>query len=117
MPGGQIQMTTRSGTNQFTGSLFHYFRNEQLDANDWFNNRNSLRRAPLRLNNFGGVLGGPVVIPRMYNGKNRTFFFFSYEGNQVRIPRFQDVLTPSQQARQRATGATVSYTHLTLPTN
>jgi hypothetical protein len=60
-PGGQISLVTRAGTNQFHGSLFEYFRNEKLDANDWFANRSSIKRVPLRMNQFGGTLGGPIV--------------------------------------------------------
>ncbi|MEK7724101.1 MAG: carboxypeptidase regulatory-like domain-containing protein, partial [Acidobacteriota bacterium] len=54
-PGAQIQLTTRSGKNTYRGSLFEYFRNEKLDANDWFANAGGLKRSPLRHNNFGGT--------------------------------------------------------------
>jgi len=99
-PGGQVQIVTRSGTNQFSGTLFEYFRNDALDANDWFANSRGLKRPALRQNDFGGVLGGPLYLPRFgeggpsfHNGKNRTFFFFSYEGLRLRQPltRITDV--------------------------
>jgi hypothetical protein len=73
-PGGQVVIETRSGTNDFHGDLFDYFRNDVLDASDWFNGAVSppLPKAEDRQNDFGGVLGGPI-----YRGK--TFFFLSYE--------------------------------------
>ena len=88
-PGAQVTIASRSGTNSFNGTLFEYLRNDVLDATDWFVNANpTLRKAALRQNNFGGVLGGPLLLPGFgegtnplwYDGRNRTFFFFSYEG-------------------------------------
>jgi hypothetical protein len=82
-PGGQISIVTRSGTNQFHGTAFDYLRNDALDANDWFNgytNDPPLPKAKERQNDFGGTLGGPIL-------KNRTFFFFSYEGLRLRLPQ------------------------------
>lgn len=86
-PGGQFSFTTRSGTNDIHGGLFHYFRNDALDANNWFSNATATRKPATRQNNFGGTLGGPILIPRFYNGKDRTFFFFSYEGLRLRSPQ------------------------------
>jgi len=104
-PGGQISLVTRSGTNRLTGSIFNYLRNDKLDANNWFANANRLAREPLRQNNFGGVIGGPVFIPRVYDGQNRTFFFFSYEGLRLRQPFVSEPLeVPSIAARNNATG-------------
>ncbi len=108
-PGGQISIVTRSGANRFTGTLFEYFRNDVLDATDWFNNANRLAKPPLRQNDFGGVLGGPLPLPRFGeggpvfdSGKDRTFFFFSYEGLRLLQPTtvIQDV--PSVSARNAA---------------
>ena len=95
MPGAQISIVTRSGTNDFHGTLFHYFRNEVLDANDWFANRDSLPKPQMRQNNFGGVLGGPIV-------SNRTFFFGSYEGLRLRQPQFSTAAYPAMEARANA---------------
>src|SRR5580704_11430807 len=78
-PGAQIGLVTRSGTNRYSGSLFEYFRNDKTDANDWFANQQALPKAPLRFNDFGGTLGGPVRIPHLYDGHDRTFFFLSIE--------------------------------------
>lgn len=86
-PGGQFSFTTRSGTNDWHGSLFNYFRNDVLDANNWFNNASRQPKAAMRQNNFGGTLGGPLSIPGVYDGKDKTFFFFSYEGLRLRTPQ------------------------------
>lgn len=85
-PGGQFSFITRSGTNDLHGSAFEYFRNDALDANNWFNNRSGFAKSKERQNDFGGTFGGPVVIPRLYRGHDRTFFFFSYEGLRLRQP-------------------------------
>jgi hypothetical protein len=77
-----INMTMKSGTNQYHGTGFDYFVNEDLNAADPFteNSSNTGLYKPLnRRNDFGGTLGGPVIIPKLYNGKNKTFFFFAYE--------------------------------------
>ncbi len=87
VPGGQFSFTTRSGTNEFHGSLFEYFRNDVLDANSFFNNRAGLPRTKMRQNNFGGTLGGPVRIPGLYDGRERTFFFYSAEALRLRAPQ------------------------------
>jgi len=91
-PGGQVQIVTRSGTNRFSGTLFEYFRNDALDANDWFANSRGLKRPALRQNDFGGVLGGPII-------KNKTFFFFSYEGLRLRQPLVGITDVPSRCLR------------------
>ncbi len=101
-PGGQVSIVTRSGTNQFHGSLFDYLRNDVFDANDWFANRAGQPRPPEKQNDFGGTFGGPVAIPGLYNGRNRTFFFFSYEGLRLRLPRFSLVNVPTVALRQQA---------------
>jgi hypothetical protein len=101
-PGGQISIVTRSGTNGFHGTLFEYFRNEVLDASDWFVNFNHLAKPEERLNDFGGVLGGPVI-------KDKTFFFSSYEGQQLRQPATQQTAVPDAVSRQQAPAAMQPY--------
>ena len=86
-PGGQFSFSTRSGTNTFHGSLYEYLRNDLLDANDWFNDSYGLKKTALRQNDFGGTLGGPIWIPRLYRGTNKSFFFFSYEGLRLVQPQ------------------------------
>lgn len=94
-PGGQVSIATRSGTNAFHGTLFEYFRNDVLDARDWFVNVLGLPKPKERLNDFGGVLGGPII-------KDKTFFFFSYEGQRLRQPSSQQTVVPNNQSRQQA---------------
>lgn len=101
-PGGQISIVTRSGENDFHGSLFDYIRNDVFDAKDWFANRAGQPKPPMRQNDFGGTFGGPVFLPRFaeggpgwYNGKDRTFFFFSYEGLRLRLPKFSLTNVPT----------------------
>lgn len=104
-PGGQISIVTRSGTNDLHGSASNFFRNDVLDANDWFANRDRLAKPPIRQNNFGGVLGGPVLLPKLYNGKDRTFFFVAYEGLRLRQPQFATDAYPTLAARAQASPA------------
>lgn len=85
-PGGQFSLGTRAGTNFFHGSAFDYLRNNFFDANDWFNAHYGKPTPVLRQNDFGGTVGGPVWIPRLYNGRNQTFFFASYEGLRLTQP-------------------------------
>jgi hypothetical protein len=98
MPGGQISLITRSGTNGFHGDVFDYLRNDVLDANDWFANRSGLAKAKERQNDFGGVVGGPIF-------KNKTFFFFSYEGLRLRQPVTATAAEPTVAVRQAAPDA------------
>lgn len=90
---GQVQILTRSGTNEFHGSVFEQHRNTALNANNWFNNLNGIPRDALVLNQFGGRLGGPIV-------HNKTFFHFSYEGWRQRTADLINATTYTQTARQ-----------------
>lgn len=74
--GAQVSVVTKSGTNAYHGALWEYLRNEVMDSRGYF----EATRAPLRQNQFGASAGGPLSIPRLYNGKNRTFFFVAWEG-------------------------------------
>lgn len=95
----QIKFVTRSGSNQFTGSLYEYHRNPALNANYWFNNRDlspkpGYTTAPrdfIILNQFGGRLGGPIWIPKVFDGRDKAFFFVNYEEYRI----------PEQTTRQR----------------
>jgi hypothetical protein len=101
-PGGQISIVTRSGTNGFHGAVFDYFRNGILDANDWFANYNHLPKPQEKQNDFGGVFGGPIA-------KDKTFFFFSYEGLRLRQPSNQETVVPNAASRQNAPVAMQPY--------
>lgn len=94
-PGAQVSIETRSGTNQFHGTAFDYLRNDVLDAGDWFNGvaNPPLKKSQERQNDFGGVFGGPIF-------RNKTFIFFSYEGQILRLPRTALSEVPSLTVRQ-----------------
>jgi hypothetical protein len=79
-----INFVTRSGTNRFTGSGYEYFRHPELNSNYWFNDRDNLPKNDVRLNQFGGRQGGPIVIPGLYDGRGKAFFFVHYE--QLHLP-------------------------------
>jgi len=89
--GGQISIVTKSGGNQFHGSLFEYLRNDALDAANFFDNIVG-QKAPLRLNQYGGSIGGPIV-------KDKTFFFLSYEGYKLRAGINSVEAVPGDQSR------------------
>ncbi len=95
----QINLSTKSGTNTIHGSVYDYLRNDALDARDYFNMRPQ-RVNPLRQNQFGYSLGGPVRIPKLYDGRSRTFLFANYEGLRLStsITRLAFVPTASELA-------------------
>lgn len=102
-PGGQISLVTRSGSNDYHGTAFDYLRNNFFDANDWFNDRYGKPISPLRQNDFGGTIGGPFTIPHLYNGKNKTFVFGSYEGLRLTQPQAASIqYVPDSYMRQQA---------------
>lgn len=103
----QVRMVTKSGTNDFHGGVFWQHRNDFLNANTFFNNSNGTPRTKQRQNFFGGAVGGPLYFPRFgqggksyYDGRNKSFWFFSYEGfrEPFSVTRNRTVLT--EQARQ-----------------
>jgi Carboxypeptidase regulatory-like domain/TonB dependent receptor len=96
--GGQVMLTTRSGTNDLHGGVFEYFRNTVMDANDWFAEAAGDPRAPEHHNDFGGFLGGPIW-------KNKTFYFLSYEGARLDVPQTGLDQVPSAYARSIAPAA------------
>ena len=104
--GAQLVMVMRSGTNELHGAAYEFLRNDKLDAEGFFQNyftppgQPRVRKTALRQNQFGAVLGGPVWIPKVYNGKNRTFFLFNYEGRRRREPgAISTALVPSDAFR------------------
>lgn len=93
--GGVINLVVKSGTNQFHGSVYEYSRNSKLDSNDWFQNRAGRKLGVFQRNQYGFTFGGPVLIPGLYNGKNRTFVFGGYEGQRQRNQQTSTVTIPS----------------------
>lgn len=100
--GGVISVAIKSGTNQFRGSVFEFLRNDALDAADFFANRNRLRKPPLRYNQFGGTVGGPIW-------RDHTFFFFSYQGTRIRRSDTAVVTVPTADQRRGIFGTTNIY--------
>lgn len=89
--GSFFNATTKSGTNALRGTLYEFLRNDKLDARNFFGTRRDI----LKRNQFGASVGGPVLIPRVYNGKNRTFWFFNYEGMRERQGNLVSRTSPS----------------------
>src|SRR5260370_11529462 len=82
--GGIVSFTTKTGTNQFHGETYEYLRNKVLNSNNFFNNSAGIGVPAFTQNQFGANFGGPLIIPRLYNGKDKTFFFASYDGFRLR---------------------------------
>jgi hypothetical protein len=97
--GANVSIVTKSGSRELHGTLYEYLRNEKLDANDFFSNRLGSQRLPFRQNQYGVSAGGPVSIPRIYNGRDRTFFFANWEGYRARQakPQLSTVPTAAQR--------------------
>ena len=93
--GAQLAIVTRSGTNKFHGTAFEYLRNSIFDANNWFNNNVGLARQAEKQNDFGGVIGGPIL-------HDKLFFFASYEGLRLRVPESRQDVVPTTYARNLA---------------
>src|SRR6184192_4325913 len=98
--GGVESFTTKSGANSFHGSAFDILRNDKLNANSWFNNHVDAPKDPDHQNDFGGSLGGPVRIPKVYNGHDKTFFFFSWEQYRNKLGSTNRTTLPTDAERQ-----------------
>lgn len=98
--GANVNMAVRSGTNDFHGSVYEYFRNNVLDANEFFANRQGRGKVPFRQNQFGVSAGGKLWIPKLYNGENKTFWFVNWEGYRRRRGTTAISNTPIQAQRQ-----------------
>jgi len=87
--GGLVNAVTKSGTNEFHGSAFEFVRNQAFNATNFFSPTNPAtgkrRQDGLKRNQFGATIGGPVLLPKIYNGKDKSFFFFSYQGSMLRV--------------------------------
>lgn len=80
--GGVINVTTKAGTNDIHGTVFEFLRNSALDANEYFDKRAGLSVPPFKMNQFGFAVGGPVLLPKIYNGHDKTYFFVDYQGTR-----------------------------------
>jgi hypothetical protein len=90
-----VNVSTKSGTNEFHGAVYWYLRNSDLNANDFFNNRNGIDKTQNKQNTYGMAAGGPVWLPKLYNGKDRTFYFADFEGTQIRSAGLSLAQVPS----------------------
>ena len=97
--GSIINMITKSGTNEVHGDVYEFHRNSALNANNWFANRAGRAIPDFTRNVFGGTVGGPVRIPWLYNGKDRTFFFYDYEGTRQSSATTRTMTVPTAQER------------------
>ena len=95
--GGRINLRTRGGSNKFRGRAYYFFRDEALDANSWKNNTLGVKRLPLQEHDPGFTLSGPIIIPHVYRGEDRTFFFTSYEYDTFLESTLIDTLVPVDQ--------------------
>ncbi len=117
--GGVVTASTLSGANAFHGKLFEYFRNQDLNANSWSNNNHFIAKDVRHQNNFGGAVGGPVLIPKLYNGHDRTFFFVAYEAQRYKYGRTAQSSVPTAAEREGDFSGTIAYydskTNLPVP--
>ena len=96
----QIRVVTPSGTNRLNGSVYWYHQNSALNANTFFNNRSNLPKSPNHVNSYGFTVGGPVYIPKLYNGKDKTFFFLAIEYRRQPSTTVANSTVLTQEARQ-----------------
>jgi hypothetical protein len=107
--GGVVTAAGRTGTNELHGSAYEFFKNDALNANGWTNNRNGIKINPVRHNEFGFAVSGPVYIPRVYDGHNKTFFFFNWEHQIDHSPNNYTGTVPT--AAQRAGDFSQTFTN------
>ncbi len=97
--GANVNIATKSGTRDIHGSAYEFLRNDKFDANDFFANRQRIGKVPFRQNQYGVSVGGPLVLPKIYNGRDKTFWFASWEG--FRLRRGGTAITTFPVAEQR----------------
>ncbi len=97
--GGVINVSLKSGTNRLRGALYHYFRNDKLNANDFASNLAGIKKSAFRWNQPGVQFDGPVYLPRLYDGRNKTFFMYSWEKIKSSIPFPQTYTVPTLDQR------------------
>ncbi|HEY3837859.1 MAG TPA: carboxypeptidase-like regulatory domain-containing protein, partial [Bryobacteraceae bacterium] len=114
---GQLTVTTKAGTPQFHGSAYDYYRHESLNANEWFNNATNVVRPRYRYQNFGGTVGGPLIIPgtRFNKSRQKLFFFFSYDKLFNNTTSFATYTMPTLLERQGDFSKTVTTTGALIP--
>lgn len=106
--GGVINLSTKSGTNSLHGEAYEYLRNKVLDANDFFLNKAGQKRPPFTQNQFGANAGGPLYIPHLYDGRDKTFWFFSWEGFRLRTGSAFTTTVPDPKTESNFAGGDFS---------
>lgn len=94
-----VNVSTRGGTNDLHGALYWFLQNDNLNANWWFDNRDGIAQPERKRNGYGGSLGGPIFIPKFYDGRDRTFFFVNYEGTKIRGESSNRAVVPTSLER------------------
>lgn len=112
--GGVLTVATRSGTNEWHGALYEFLRNDKLNANSWTSNRVGLPRNAFRRNEYGAAIGGPIRAPGLYDGRNRSFFFFNFEQVPQRSPDNVLVTVPTLAERGGNFSGTATNTGQTI---
>jgi Carboxypeptidase regulatory-like domain len=114
---GQLTVTTKNGTPQFHGSAYDYYRHESLNANEFFNNKTNVVRPRYRYQNFGGTVGGPLIIPgtRFNKERQKLFFFFSYDKLYNNTTSFATFTMPTQLEKAGDFSKTVTTTGALIP--
>src|SRR5713226_1733928 len=97
--GAIVNVVTKSGTNHLHGNAYEFHRNSAMNANNWFSNRAGRAIPDFHRNVFGGTLGGPVVLPKLYNGRNKTFFFYDFDGSRTSSATTRNVNIPTLKER------------------
>lgn len=115
--GGTVTMVFKSGTKDFHGTLWEFFRNEKLDATPFFTNLSGGTKPPLRFNTYGFNVGGPVILPHYNKNRNKTFFFYNQEWRKIRQQTVVTANTASDAWRSGDFSSLLPTTQLTVPTN
>ncbi len=95
-----VNVSTRSGTNEYHGTAYWYLRNDNINANSFFNNRIGAPKNEFKQNTFGASFGGPFRLPKLYNGRDKTHYFFNFEGTQIRGNAFARAIVPTELERR-----------------
>jgi hypothetical protein len=97
--GANVNIAIKSGTRDLHGTFYEYLRNDKLDANPWFNNREGIPKTPFKQNQYDLSLGGPVLLPTLYNGRDKAFWFVAWEDFRSRRANTPRLTTPTAQLR------------------
>lgn len=114
--GGVVNLTTKAGTDQYHATLFEFIRNTALNTNEWFNKQAGLPKPKFIMNQFGAAVGGPVILPKLYNGQEKTFFFADFQGTRriQAVPANFTVPTAAERAGDFSADKTIPGAQITI---